>query len=600
MNSPHLESLFTLGAEAESSINSSTRFGDPFMTPSWAAAPKDLTSLFDLCRLVWFRSPEMRAASWRTISYHLNDIEFGGKKTGDRKEQREFREYLLQELGVFVHLQEVGLNYQCYGNGFSRVHLPFNRFLLIPLENGTIHERAVEQAGNPTYDAGTVKYEIDNPVPKPPGGKRWKPRIQVDFVDRRARDMNRIKLRSIDPSLVFLQFRDRSGTYRVAEKFTPELIASVKAGELWSVNDTPLKILQAIAAEQDFLYNEDEVYHLKAPTIAGVTNGGWGIPETLANYQNIHSLAVLRKVDESVGLDYMIPLRVMYPDIGTGGAVNGVASPMDMGMITGAFRNMMQHRRKDPFATMYLPFKMGYEEISGNGRQLTTKDQQQWAIQALLNGAGFPAEVYTGTMRLDTMPIHLKLFENHWQWLKFGLNRRVKQIAETVREHMGLEPIETRLQEPSVAYDVERRNLYIQMAAGGEFSRRRAMDQLGVDDVLDEARTRAVEDQEIQMVQQQVASEYAAQMGQGAMLGNAGVQGAPSGQQYTPNQMAERALEEAKRMLQIQFDGDRQKALAQLRAADEPLYHLVKGKMEELRASARSEGGKQVAAMAAA
>lgn len=606
MNSPQLEALFALGADAESQANLPTRFGDPFLTPSWAAAPKDLTSLFDMCRLVWFRSPEMRQATLRTVSHFLTDIEFVGNKSGDKSEQKELRAYLREELNLFVHLQEMGMSYGCYGNGMGRLHTPFNRFLLVPLENGSYHELAVEQARNATYDFASVKYEIDNPVPKPPGNKKWKSRIQVSFVDRKARDLNRIRLRTMDPSLLFLQFRDRSGDYRVAERFTPELDSSIKAGELWSVNDTPLKILQAISAAQDFLYNEGEVYHLKAPTLAGVSNGGWGIPEILQNFQTVHQLAVLRKVDEAVGLDYMIPLRVVYPDIAQqGGMTNGGGSMLDLSQYQLEFKRMGERRRKDPFAFMHLPFKVGYQEVSGTGRQLTTKDQQEWAMRALMNGAGYPAEVYNGTMSLQTFPIAMKLFEQHWMWLKFGLNKYLRHIVSEIREYMGQEPINVRLQDPAVAYDAERRNLFIQMAAGGAISKARALDGLGVDDVGDEIRTRAVEDQEEQLIKAQVEQEYAPQMGAAQMVGNSGaggpgVGGAPAGQGYTPNQMAERALETAKQLLQIQFDGDRQKALAQLKATDEPLYHLVKGKMDELRAAARSEGGKQVASMAAA
>ena len=75
-----------------------------------------------------------------------------------------------------------------------------------------------------------------------------------------------------------------------------------------------MSMLKAIALEQDFLFNEGQIFHFKAPTISGVSNYGWGLPETIANFRHIHQLQVLRKIDEAVGLDYMLPFRLFHPN----------------------------------------------------------------------------------------------------------------------------------------------------------------------------------------------------------------------------------------------------------------------------------------------
>lgn len=67
------------------------------------------------------------------------------------------------------------------------------------------------------------------------------------------------------------------------------------------VNETPRDMLEALSKDQDFRFDEGELFHFKAPTVCGLNNKGWGIPETLLNYRNIHQLAVYRKIDEQLG-----------------------------------------------------------------------------------------------------------------------------------------------------------------------------------------------------------------------------------------------------------------------------------------------------------
>lgn len=593
--SPFLDSIFALGSAAQGS--SPTHFGDPFMTPSWNAAPRDLTSLMDVCRLIWFRSPEYRMAAWRTIAHFTGDIDFVGSQSGDKKERNNFRDYLREQLGLNTHQQESGADWACYGNGFSRIYFPFNRFLLVPTDNGNA-ELSVDQVQIEKYDSVNVKYVIQDPTRQHLNAKQRRV-ISVDFVDRRALDMNRISLCQIDPALVYIQFAERNRQVRIAERFRPELITSVKAGELWNVNTTPLEQLRAISKEMDYLYNAGEVFHMRAPCISGVSNGGWGVPEILANYGNIHQLQVVRKTDESIGLDYVLPMRVVYPDIQNNSNLTGYANAPDMQMYAAEMKDMLRRRRDDPFLIQGLPFRVGYQEISGNGRQFLSKDIHEWHVHAMLNGAGFPAEVYTGSMNVQTIPVALRLFENTWQWFSRMLNLQLKWVTQNILDYMGMEPMQVRLAPPSIARDEGRRQIMLQLAAGGEFSRATALRELGVDNPVEEIIERRIEDMEAQRAIAKIEQDYAMRDATLAGAGQ-GVDGAPGGQSYNPSQQGERALEEAKKMLQIQFDGDRQKALAALKSTDPDLYALVTAKMKELRATAASEGRKQVAQLAQA
>lgn len=596
-----IESFYNGGGENASGYTTQSphKFGDPFLLPSWSILPTDLRSLFDCCRYLYVKTPEYAQAALRTNAYFVTDIEFigGAGKSGDKREQLEHRSFLMEQLGMKNAQMELGMDESCYGNAFGRIFLPFNRFLLVPTENGTA-EISLASLKDVKYLSSQVKYEIEDPTRSHRTAKHRR-RIAVDFVDRKSRDVERISLRRIDPAYAHLQYADRSGRCQVIERFQPQFISSITQGHLWQVNETPIGQLRAIAAGDDYLYNFGEVFHLKRPHISGISNGGWGIPNILLNYTNVHQLAVYRKIDEAIGLDFMLPFRIFFPKTGSGGDLTSFANAGSMGVWKGMLEQMVKNRRADPMAMHAQPFELGYQEVGANGKSLTPKDNMQWQTDALLNSAGFPGELYRGALTVQQMPATLRMFENHWQYLPWSFNRYMQWVSKTVRDHQTLERIDVRMTAPNMIDDMEARHVMLQLASGGEFPRRKALRSWGGDDPVEDAAERALEDVEIKRRVMKIQEDAAREEGQGSMF-SGGAGGSPAGVGYTPTQQAERAEAEAKRLLQIQFVGDRQKQLSMLRAQDQGLYALVKQKMDEMRSAARSQGGAQVAEMASA
>ena len=84
--------------------------------------------------------------------------------------------------------------------------------------------------------------------------------------------------------------------------------------------------------------------------------------------------------------------------------------------------------------------------------------------------------------------------------------------------------------------------------------------------------------------------------GQGAPPPQGGGGGGPTPPEsgMTPLDIEQQAEQTAMQFLQIQDVGERQKAMAQVRATNPTLYAVVKQKMEEMRAQGASEGRKSV------
>ena len=170
---------------------------------------------------------------------------------------------------------------------------------------------------------------------------------------------------------------------------------------------------------------------------------------------------------------------------------------------------------------------------------------------------------------------------------------------------------------PSMADDLEKRHIWMQLASGGEISRATAYRAFNIDNPLEEAKRRAQEDIAIQELKEKenrdferkmtlgsgdqvVEAMLQAQGGEGAPppppqgggSGGAAPPGAPDG--MTPLDIEQQAEQTAMQFLQIQDVGERQKAMAQVRATNPTLHAVVKQKMEEIRAQGAAQGRKSV------
>lgn len=576
-------------------------FADPFLLPSSNAIPTELQSALDFCLFLYYLNPLYRRASIRVISHFVTDIDFVGKD-GDQEERDEYKNFLVNELDLFGALLEIGQEWACYGNAFLRLHLPFDR-VLVDHRDGKYREYALAMFGaDVKYDYKSMRYNVMDPLTfdKP---KEKRTRVSLDFIDRPSRDKSRIRLKKIDPRQIVLQHSFMSGKQQVIYRFEPEWVTMIKNGVMYQVNETPMSMLKAVALEQDFLFNEGQVFHFKAPTISGVSNYGWGLPETIANYRHVHQLQVLRKIDEAVGLDYMLPFRMFHPT--PSASANDPMNYMLLSRWGSEMKEVIKRRRLDPFAMHALPFPVTYQEFGAEGKNLAPKDLVEYHNNVLLDAMGYPAELFRGSLQVQQIPTAVRLFENSFHFIHQGFDRIVKWVSKRISDYIGQQTMDVTLQLPRLADDLERQRVYMQLAAGAEIPRSIAYGPFGIKDPVEAAKQRAQEDIEIQKEQSKLQADFERQQQLGSMDGIVMAQQEAAAQQSggsspagmegsgnpgsNPLDIQNKAAELAQQWLQLPV-GERQKQMSAVRSSNPNLHAMAKQKMEEMRSQAESQG----------
>lgn len=578
-------------------------FSDPFMLPSSDSIPTELRSALDFCLYLYYLNPLYRRASIRVISHFVTDLDFTGKN-GDEKERDNLKEFLVNQLDIFGMLLEIGQEWATYGNGFCRLHLPFDR-VLVDHRSGKYAEYALSIFGNDAkYDYKTMLYDVPDPhtFDKP---KDKRGRVKLTFLDRPSRDKDRIKLRKLDPRQVVLQHSFLSGKTQIIYRFEPEFLNMIKNSIMYQVNETPMSMLKAMSLDQDYLFKEGQVFHFKAPTISGISNYGWGMPETIANYRHIHQLQVLRKIDEVVGLDYMLPFRLFSPESST--KTNDPMQYMLMTRWGSEIKEIIKRRRTDPFAMHALPFPVTYQEFGAEGKNLAPKELVEYHNNVLLDAMGYPAELFKGSLQIQQVPTAVRLFENSFHFIHRNFDNIVKWVTQRILAYTGQENIGISLQLPRLADDLERQRVYMQLAAGAEIPRSVAYAPLGIKDPVEAAKQRAEEDLEIAYEQQKLQEAYERKqtvgsmdavvnaMGQQQGSSPAGDQAAPGTQNVTPLDNQQKAEEQAQKWLQMPV-GQRKKDMESVKASNPDLHAMAKQKMEEMRSEVSSQAVQSLSA----
>lgn len=565
------------------------KFDDPFLLPSAEYMPETMHEAMDFCRYIYLNNPEYRRASQRVTRHFIQDYTIDTDSDSERKEIKDFLDYKLK---LRLAMMEMGDDWSCYGGSFYRVHFPFKRLITRKDKHGkkVFYDINAFSIDNIRFDLKKLQYTVRDPKT---GNNE-----QFDFIDVKQKNKDGIALVKYDPRLIDVIHAADTQQSRFLYRIPENLVTDVQNNNIFQINNLSRKKLIAIRDNKNLLFSADELFHFRAPTISGISDGGYGLPEIMANFRLLYQLQVYRKIDETVALDYMLPFRVLSMD--HSGSGNTAAQKMDAVEWKRHMSHIIKTRRKDKTAMFAVPAPIKYQEEGGQGKSLAPKDLIEYQTNNMLNAMGYPAELYTMSLRAEAMPSAIRLFEQTFWFIHENYNNFCRWAVNRINTYLNNQRVDVGIKPPSMADDIEKQNLMLQLMAQGEISRSHVFNWLGIDDPIQEFKDRQNEDAEFAKIQQKTEERVAREMDSEASL----LAASDKGQQdqdapgTTPMDVEERAQAKAQEWLAIPSDGERRQAMNATKAQDYELYALAKQIMEEMRSSGASQGRQQVAQQA--
>ncbi len=571
---------------------------NPFFLHANESLPKDQQASLDFCAHLTTLNSEYEAATKRVVSHFITEIEFQDG-LGDVTERTKRRDLLVESLDIFQSMQTMGEDGFCYGISVVRMHLPWNRFVVFRGVDGNGNTVSRNVSIN-TFPESEVSFDIKSCKYKVPdvdklaqfnGDITKVPKVEVDFTDMFIRKETDIRLVHLDPRHIKLRKATQTGKVDVIYKFDPEEIARIKSGDLFYINNTPKAMLRAISMDKAFIFNPEAIFVYAPPCITGVSKNGLGIPAPIAHYRDLFQWQLYRKADETLARDFLVPIRIFSPGIA------GTSGNLDPGVTVNTalwkknMAELVKRHRENRESMFALPMPTQYQEVSGTGRNFTPKDLMEWQTNALLNGLGYPAELFHGTLTYQQIPPALRLFERAFHHIPHNFNKFLKWVNKRVAAFLNTNEFSVNIAPPRIADSVERMQYIMQLISGGEAPREVLFEMLSLGSPLDAYKRRLKEDsqfeksrsiEEIQFNKEQETS--LSEMQPQATGGESGA--------VTPLSRQEEAMAKAKEWAAMP-EGTRKQDMENTKNTNIELHALAQQYLKQIRTDAEGQGRNQ-------
>jgi hypothetical protein len=568
--------------------NGSWKFPNPFFDIASEYVPNDINQILEWCEYLYLTMGTYRSASRRVVRYFLTEIVLEGESDAERQD---FESFLDDDLHILSELAQIGDDFMTYGNVFVSLFFPFERFLICPKCHITYHIETLPykfKSDSLQFIATCKKCQYEGPF---------------NHEDRRSPNRKGVRLIRWNPKQIRLRVHPVSGEIEYYWEIPGDFIKKLRDGKPFYLNSTPWSIIKCLKKKKVaglnsdnhlFKFNSDSIYHMRETSLAGIPIIGWGIPPIIPNFKLAYYIQVLRRFDEAIALDYIVPHRILYPQSAPGAGAGDPLSLQSMRQFVGHMQSMVKQHRNDPTAVQVAPYPIGYELLGGEGKQLTPKEQIAMAVDELLNALGYPAELYKGSLQIQVLPVALRLFEKSWGVLVDGFNDLINWVTDRIARHFLWGDMSGKLRSVTLADDLERKALSLQAAAGMDISKTTAYRPFGIDYM--EEQDRVVEEQQaVAKLQQQAMAESQAQQGLegGAEGGGEGGGGADMSMGATPGDVHQQAQQLAQQLLLQTPESLRRGELIKIKHSNPTLHALVLQEMDNM----RQEMGRQGQAM---
>jgi hypothetical protein len=524
-------------------------FASPWDSKDIVHGTVNIQHLFDFAEFLDKFDPTFHQAIRRVIGYFLTDIEFYDPSHKGEVKQEDFNSYtevLQQQLDIMSVISEVLTDLCVYGNSFIVMLSPIERSLKCP-NCGLIQPLdVVASPDNDDFYKFRYHYKgvrCEASCPKCRNRGYW------DMSSGKADYRRNVRLVRFSPREFIIEhdpFTDRRVyIWRIPSAITER----IKKGDPMILASAPKSVLQAVSEDKMYRFDSSSILHIRESSLAGIPSGGWGIPRAAYGYGPSRYVFCLRRMNEILAEDYLIPMRLISPSKSAnaeGTQAFDTGTNVDLFDWNRQLHGIIAAHRRDPAAVHTAGFPVEYQVLGGEGKDLVPGELLVQGEDMQLNAMGIPPEFYRGNLSLQTAPMAARLFEAHWQHVVSAANRMLSWVVGKLTPELGWKACSVRLQPPRIADNMDQLMLMMQLLQTGGVSETTVMRRMGIDkneevqkqrdEAAFQAEIQAKQDQEMDklvsgstVLQQEVESQRAMQ--QQAQSGGAAPAGgdAPAG-----------------------------------------------------------------------
>lgn len=539
--------------------------------------PRKIKDLFRWGEYLYYSSPHIWQAVNKLSDYVITDITY---KTDSEKVRKQY-EGAHKKLGTLSHVKAAARDRWIYGNFFGSIYFPRRRNLACANTScGKVYR--IDKIQQVDYHIEKCRFEHTCPACN---DVTITSNDDVRTMEREIRNLSQANLIRWDPKYIDPEVNPVTGRKTIWHTIPASVKSRIEESDRSMIDDTPIEYLEACRENELFQFHEDHVFHMKIDAPAGVDEDGWGFPPLTAVIKQFFYTEILRRANEAIALDHLVPFRVLHP--GQSNAAGNPIDKMDLARWVRETKKNLMHQRHDPLHIQFAPIPVGVTQVGGQGRSLLTLGEVEMAEDNILAGMGVPREFLHGGLSYTGSSVTLRILENQLLTHAKDLNEYLQWICDRIADYMRWERVEVELIPFKFVDDTQQTGALMQLdSAMGLMSKQSWADRFDIDydeeqdkiaqEMIDDMRRQAETDSRIQELQQSLSQQAQQQAMQGVGL----------------NYDQQAVIAEADQLVQQLMgmdDGLVQSNLAALQAEDYVMYSVVIQRYEQAQTSQEAQ-----------
>ncbi len=445
------------------------RYPSPFFDIGHTYLPTSIKQMFRWCRYYFLTNPLINAVTYKMAEYPITDIIIDEEDSEQRERWREMIEHDFKLRSVEI---EAGLDYFCYGITFLSLYFPFEKYLVCP--NCKTQHKAKDKRTE--FKFRNLKYFL--------ACKKCEMVVEAKIIDVNIRNYRGIRVVRWNPEYVTAEHNDVTGETAYFFDIPMSVRNDIIMGKRHVIESIPDVFIESLRSNKSLRMTSDNMFVLKRPTIAQ-KDMGWGMPLILPVLKDTFYLQILRKGQEAIAQQHIVPLRILFPQ--AGGADASPYSTTDLGMWRRRIDQELQKWRVDPNYIPVLPLPVGNETIGGEGKALMLHQEMRAWSEQIVAGMQVPVEFVFGGLQYSGSNVSMRMLENQFLGYRTNLLIMVRDfILGKIADYMGWNRPKIHFKRFKMADDLQRLQLTFQVNQAQKVSDTTLLDEMDLDIVQEE------------------------------------------------------------------------------------------------------------------
>jgi len=381
--------------------NGTMRYPSPFFDIGHTYLPTSVKQMFRWCRYYFLVNPLINAVTYKMAEYPITKIQV---QEADSVLRDKWTKFIDTGLKLRSTLIEIGLDFHCYGNTFITLHFPIQKYLICS------NCKAKQLASRAIYKFRNFRYYLACPS--------CNVTAEAGVDDLNVKDLHGIKIVRWNPENITVEHNEVTGKTDYFFDIPISLKNAIMMGKRHVIESIPNEFILALRESKTIKFRDGEVFHFKRPTLSE-KDQGWGIPLILPVLKDSYYLQVLRKAQECIAQQYIVPLRVLFPQAGSG--TSDPYSTIDLSLWRRRIEAEIEKWKLDQNYIPILPIPIGNETIGGEGKALMLHQEMRAWSEQIVAGMHVPIEFIFGGLQYSGSNVSMRMLENQFDGYRTDL-----------------------------------------------------------------------------------------------------------------------------------------------------------------------------------